>query len=151
MIYRHRFWVPASPEEVANFHRHGSNLGAITPPPILLRMGQAPEILTEGDIMSFTLWFGPLPVRWRAKIEDVHPNGFTDRQLAGPFEHWEHRHRFEPVDGGTEVIDEVHYRPRRHLFWGPFGWGMGLSLPLLFAFRGWKTRRLLNRSTSEPV
>ncbi|HRX05275.1 MAG TPA: hypothetical protein P5148_19150, partial [Anaerolineae bacterium] len=31
-----------------------------------------------------------------------------------------------------------------HPIWGPVGLGMMLNLPLLFAYRGWQTRRLLN-------
>ena len=43
----------------------------------------------------------------------------------------------------TIVTDEIDLRLRPHLLWGPVGLGMRLGLPLLFAFRAWKTRRLL--------
>ena len=49
-----------------------------------------------------------------------------------------------PIDEDqTEIIDEIGYRIKRHPFWGIVGLGMGVSLPLLFAFRAWKTRGLL--------
>ncbi len=35
---------------------------------------------------------------------------------------------------------------RRHWFWRLVGMGMWLNLPILFAYRGWKTRQLLEPS-----
>ncbi len=144
MIFRHRFRVRAPLERVADFHRRSASMAAITPPPIVVRVHAAPEALGEGDEMAFTLWLGPLPVRWRARIEAVGPDGFLDRQVAGPFARWEHRHRFEAVDAATtDVFDEIRWSPRRHVLWGPVGLAMAAGLPLLFAFRGWRTRRRL--------
>jgi ligand-binding SRPBCC domain-containing protein len=117
---------------------------AITPPPIIVRVHRAPARLGEGDEMDFTLWAGPLPLRWLARIEDASPAGFTDRQLRGPFAAWAHRHTFVRVtDEITEVVDQVAAQIKRHPFWGPVGLLMWAGLPLLFAFRGWQTRRLL--------
>jgi ligand-binding SRPBCC domain-containing protein len=94
--------------------------------------------------MDFTMWLGPLPLRWLARIEEVSPTGFTDRQLRGPFQEWIHRHTFVPVDESTTaVLDEIELKLRSHLLWGLVGLGMWLSLPLLFAYRAWKTRRLI--------
>ena len=96
--------------------------------------------------MDFTLWFGPLPIRWSASIEDVSQTGFTDRQLSGPFGAWVHRHSFVRLDDETtEVIDAITLRLKPHPLWGPVGLGFVLGLPVLFAFRGWKTRRLLEK------
>ena len=144
MIYRHSFQVSATLAQVAEFHSRAASMAAITPPPILVRMHTAPSVLADSDQMDFTMWLGPLPVRWLARIEAVSPTGFTDRQLQGPFAEWVHRHTFAAVDEQTtEVIDEVTIRLRPHPFWGAVGLGMLLGLPILFAFRGWKTRRLL--------
>jgi ligand-binding SRPBCC domain-containing protein len=94
--------------------------------------------------MDFTLWLGPLPIHWLAKIEHVKATGFTDRQLHGPFRRWVHRHTFELIDGTTTmVIDEIEFNLQVHPLWGIVGLGMWLSLPLLFAYRGWRTRQLL--------
>jgi len=60
-------------------------------------------------------------VTWRAKhfgitwkmtskiTEWDRPHRFVDEQLRGPFRSFRHVHRFEPRDGGTEMIDEVVY------------------------------------------
>jgi len=99
--------------------------------------------------MDFSLGLGPLAIRWRARIEDVSEAGFTDRQLAGPFRAWRHRHTFVALDDATtEVVDEVEASLRTHPVWLPVGLGMWLGLPFLFAFRAGRTRRLLERATS---
>jgi ligand-binding SRPBCC domain-containing protein len=147
MRFTHRFEVDAPIEDVAEFHARSSSMGAITPPPIIARVHAAPERLGEGDEMSFTLWLGPLPLRWLARIEDVGPTGFSDVQLRGPFARWEHRHDFEPLgEGRTAVHDRIEAELLRHPIWGPVGISMWLGMPLLFAFRGWRTRRLLGRT-----
>jgi ligand-binding SRPBCC domain-containing protein len=144
MIHRHNFRVAAPLEAVAAFHARPASMAAITPPPLIVRITQAPAVLCSGDKMTFTLWMGPLPVRWVAQIEEAGSEGFADRQLTGPFAEWRHQHRFMPVDGThTLVRDEVHARLRRHWLWGPVGAAMWAGLPLLFAYRGWRTRRLL--------
>lgn len=144
MIYRHRFTVQASLEAVAHFHARSASMGAITPPPVIVRVHSAPDQLSEGASMDFTLWLLLLPIRWEARIEQVAADGFVDRQIKGPFSHWEHRHQFQRLDPhSTQVIDEVHAGLSRHPGWWLVGLGMWLSLPLLFAYRGWKTRRLL--------
>ena len=144
MSYRHRFRVRAPLAQVAEFHCHSASMAAITPPPIVVRVQRAPAVLAEGDEMAFTMWLGPLPIRWLARIEAVSATGFTDRQLHGPFGEWVHRHSFVAIDENTtEVVDEISWRLRPHLLWGPVGLGMRLGLPFLFAFRGWKTKRYL--------
>jgi ligand-binding SRPBCC domain-containing protein len=149
MKYTHRFQVNASIEQVAAFHRHSASMGAITPPPIQVQIHAAPNLLNQGDEMDFTLWMGPVPIRWLALIEDVTATGFIDCQLRGPFKQWRHRHSFSALPGGsTEVLDEVEIKLASNWFWYLIGLGMWVSMPILFAYRGWKTRQLLHHSLS---
>lgn len=142
--FQHRFLVRAALERVAHFHAQSDSMRAITPPPIIVQMHAAPPELSEGDEMEFSLWFGPLPVRWKARIEQVSPTGFVDRQIEGPFKTWEHKHRFIPRgESATEVSDEIELTIRREPIWALLGIAMRISLPFLFAYRGWKTKRLL--------
>jgi ligand-binding SRPBCC domain-containing protein len=105
MMYRHSFHVQAPLTAVADFHTQSTSMGAITPLPIVVQVHHAPARLESGDKMDFTLWLGPLPVRWLAQVE-------------------------------------IELKLRPHLLWGLVGLGMWFSLPLLFAYRGWKTCRL---------
>jgi len=167
--YRHQFQVCAPLKAVTDFHARSDSMGAITPPPVIVRVHHAPSLLSEGDEMDFSLWFGPFSLRWVARIEDVvQAEGlisardslqtlseaeeivtasFADRQLCGPFDHWLHRHTFIALDETTTmVMDEIELKFRRHPLWGLVGLGMWLSLPLLFAYRAWKTRQFLDRA-----
>jgi ligand-binding SRPBCC domain-containing protein len=59
-----------------------------------------------------------------------------------------HRHSFASVDATTtEVIDEVQAELSPHWLWRIVGGGMWLTLPLLFAYRGWRTRRVLEHTS----
>jgi ligand-binding SRPBCC domain-containing protein len=147
--YQHEFIVDAPLSQVREFHRHSASMGAITPPPVIVQIHSAPEVLNEGDAMDFTMWLGPLPIRWLARIEDVSATGFVDRQIKGPFRRWDHTHTFEAVDDGqTKVYDTVEIEYSANSFWQLVGRGMKLNLPVLFAFRQWKTRRLLQRQSA---
>jgi ligand-binding SRPBCC domain-containing protein len=144
MTYSHSFLVQATQAGVARFHTEASSLGAITPPLMPMRLHYAPERMADGGEMAFTMWLGPIPVRWVARVEDVTGSGFADRQQSGPFESWVHRHTFVAEDERmTKVVDEVEAKLKRHPLWGPVGLAMWLGLPLLFAYRGWKTKQLL--------
>ncbi|MBN1966708.1 MAG: SRPBCC family protein [Anaerolineae bacterium] len=144
MIFRHTFHVQASVEAVAAFHRRSDSLQLITPPPAIVRVHHAPPELADGDEMDFTLWMGPIPVRWLARIENVTTHGFVDRQINGPFRAWVHTHTFVPLDdGSTEVRDAIEAMPGGGLWNRLLSLGMWLTLPVLFAYRGWRTRQLL--------
>lgn len=147
MKYLHRFKVRAPFSSVAAFHQQPTGMGAITPPPVRVQLHSFPEnLVPDGGEMDFTLWFGPLPIHWVAQLEDVSESGFTDRQKSGPFQAWRHRHSFNRIDDyTTEVKDEITYSLKPHLLWGPVGAAFAFSLPILFAFRGWRTRRLLEK------
>ena len=149
MIYTHRFQVRAPLAAVTKFHQQTASMGKITPPPIVVRIHEAPAQLGNGDRMAFTMWMGPLPVRWVAQFEDVTESSFVDRQVEGPFAQWVHRHSFVAIDANTtEVHDEVtvqlHESKR---WWQLVGFGMWMGLPVLFAYRAWRTRRLLEQAT----
>lgn len=118
MRYVHSFRVSAPLQAVSDFHSRSAGMAALTPPPILVQIHQAPEVLAGGDEMEFTLWLGPLPLRWVARIEDVSSTGFLDRQVRGPMSRWEHVHAFVAIDEvTTEIIDTVEVELRPHLLW----------------------------------
>lgn len=153
MNYTHKFVVDAPIADVIDFHSRSSSMGAITPPPIIAKVHSAPEILQDGDEMDFTLWLGPIPIHWLARIETVSPTSFIDAQISGPFAKWEHQHTFVARDDGkTEVHDEINAELKDNLLWKLVGLGMWSNMAVLFAFRGWKTRRILeNRNALQTA
>jgi ligand-binding SRPBCC domain-containing protein len=123
-----RFTVAAPLAAVAEFHQDTAALKKLTPPPIFAQIHQY-EPLAEGSVADFTLWFGPLPVPWRAVHTQVEPAGFTDSQLRGPLKSWQHTHRFAALAPAlTEVREHIEYEHAR-------GW-RGLFSRLLFARPG---------------
>ena len=146
MIFNHRFRVKAALSDVASFHRLAASMSAITPPPLRVQILNAPVKLSDGDEMDFSLQFGPFRLRWIARIKDVSAAGFTDQLLRGPFQEWNHRHSFNRVDTNiTEVSDQISAQLKKSFGGRLLGWGLWLGLPFLFAYRGWKTRALLEK------
>ena len=97
-VFDFRFNVDASLESVREFHRDTSALKRLTPPPTIVQLHKV-EPLGEGSVSEFTLWVGPMPLRWKAVHRDVSETGFTDIQVSGPARAWEHTHRFTPTLG----------------------------------------------------
>ncbi len=146
MQYRHTFTVQAPLAAVASFHAQSRSMGAITPPPVIVRVHRAPDDLGEGDEMAFTLWLLFLPIHWVAQIQEVTPTGFTDIQVSGPFTSWKHKHSFvKHNDTLTEVLDIVEATLSPNPIKWLIGASMWLSMPVLFAYRAWKTRKLLQQ------
>lgn len=144
MRFQRQFRVAAPRDAVAEFHRSGASLDAITPPWVPMRVESAPERLSIGDQMILRLWLGPLPVRWVARIDGMTESGFVDRQVSGPFASWVHRHEFvSHPDDTTEVRDDIEAELGDGFTNRLIGLAMWVGLPVLFAYRRWKTRRLL--------
>jgi ligand-binding SRPBCC domain-containing protein len=145
--FSRRFRVNAPLSKVSAFHHDSRALRDLTPPPVFVQFHNV-EPLGEGSLADFTLWLGPLPVRWAARHTEVDPRrGFTDTQERGPFKSWVHRHSFEVVDDRqTDVIDTIEAQPGDHPLWGLVSRLMWLNLPVLFAYRAWKTRRACEAS-----
>lgn len=147
MKFRHTFRVHAAQELVDSFHRNPQILRSITPLPIIVQFHHV-EPIYEGSSVDFTLWFGPIPVRWVAGHSRVGKDkGFVDEQIRGPFKRWVHQHVFEPLGPHTtEVVDEIEADLRLHPWWLLVGVMMWITLPILFAYRAWKTRRMIERA-----
>lgn len=142
--YKHRTLVKAPLERVAEFYADSSSLKRLTPPPIIVKFHEIQQI-GDGSKTDFTMWFGPIPIRWVAIHSNVLPlNGFTDIQDSGPFQKWMHRHSFHSLDtDSTEIIDEIQAEYKNHPIWGLIGRFMWINLPILFGYRAWATRQAL--------
>jgi ligand-binding SRPBCC domain-containing protein len=100
--------------------------------------------LAEDSRANFTIWAGPIPLHWEAVHTNVSDQGFTDTQIKGPYQYWVHSHQFISISPETtEIIDEVSAHYGKGLFWGLVTRLMWLSMPFLFAYRSWRTRKAL--------
>lgn len=107
--FDYKFLVKAPLEAVSRFHHDTRILKKLTPPPIFCQIHSF-EPLSEGSVAEFTLWFGPIPVRWTAVHTQVSRNGFTDTQQKGPMQSWQHTHRFTAVAPHiTQVHEHIAY------------------------------------------
>lgn len=139
--FHHAFTVDAPLADVHAFHHTTEALRHLTPPPIFARVHRF-EPLAEGSLAEFTLWFGPLPLRWQAIHSDVGSHGFTDTQLKGPLRTWQHVHQFTALGPErTRIADHITYTHHAGL--------RGLLTRLLFARPGllylFTMRKLLTR------
>jgi ligand-binding SRPBCC domain-containing protein len=140
-IFDFKFTVAAPVTAVANFHNDTRILKKLSPPPILVQIHRF-EPLGQGSEAEFTLWFGPLPLRWLAVHSNVSASGFTDTQAKGPLQHWQHTHRFTAVSPiKTEVHEQIDYSHKPGL--------AGLLTRILFnkpgLFALFTARKLLTR------
>ncbi len=144
-VFEYSFTVRAPVEAVARFHQDTRALRRLSPPPMFVQLHRV-EPLGEGSVSEFTLWLGPLPLRWQAVHSDVDPTrGFTDTQARGPLRRWRHTHRFEPVDETTTRVTEYVEYDHADGLSGAFTRLLFAPAALrgLFGYRRWVTRRAL--------
>ena len=115
------------------------NVARVTPRALHLRLLTPCSALHAGAVLDFrAIWLGVLPVRWRTYVREYDPPyRFVDVQVRGPWERWEHRHRFLDGDGGTWVEDRVTYR----LPLGPLGRTLHAALVHRQLHRAWAFRQ----------
>jgi ligand-binding SRPBCC domain-containing protein len=147
-IYEKRSVMKTNMATMIAFHEDPGALSRLSPPPIFTRLNRDErKSLTEGEL-EFTLWFGPVPIRWLAQHQPgPTDNSFADLMLRGPLAYWRHEHIFEPVNGGVALIDRVTlaHKPglpgllTRLMF-------DGLPLQMLFFYRHLRTRMAVGRA-----
>ena len=142
-LFEYHSIIPAPVEHVLAFHAAPNALRQLTMPPTRISIqADRRRSLTEGEI-AFTLWLGPIPVRWVAEhAPGPNETSFTDRMVRGPVAFWEHEHIIQPHPDGAELIDRIRYahRPGLRGLFTRLVFGRA-ALRLLFAYRHWRTRR----------
>ncbi|NDJ55262.1 MAG: hypothetical protein GYB68_19495 [Chloroflexi bacterium] len=149
-IFDYSFTVDAPLKAVRDFHHDTSVLKKLTPPPIIMQLHEF-EPLGEGSIARFTMWLGPIPLRFKAVHSDVSINGFTDTLLTSPLAAWQHTHRFVAIDEqSTSVQEHIEYEHNKglvglftRLMFSPIG------LRFLFFYRSLVTRRGTRSSSTQ--
>ncbi len=144
--FSYYFTVRAPLQAVCDFHHDTSALKKLTPPPTIVQLIDI-EPLCEGSVSKFTLWVGPLPLRWTAVHRNVSLHGFTDIQIAGPAKKWEHTHTFISLSQKmTEIREQIEYEHKSG-FWGIVTRLLFSkpNLTLMFTYRKLATRWYLRK------
>lgn len=105
-------WLPLPIEAVFKFFSQASNLEKITPPWLNFRILSAPAgDLKQGSVIDYRLKIHKVPLFWRTEISSWNPPcEFTDTQIKGPYQFWQHTHSFSALGSGTLMKDKVIYR-----------------------------------------
>lgn len=134
-------------EKMIAFHQDPKALSILTPPPIFVQLRRDNRVAFDEGELEFTLWFGPIPIRWVARHEQgptVH--SFADRMISGPMAYWRHEHIFQPQGDEVILIDRVTLAHKagvsglltRLIF-------DGIPLRILFFYRHLRTRWIVEK------
>jgi uncharacterized protein len=104
--------VPHPPTAVFDWHARPGAFARLAPPWDGTRVIARQGTIRDGDRATLKIPFGPLRLTWEAEHYDFQSGrSFRDRQVRGPFAHWQQHHFFEADGtGGCVVRDEVDYR-----------------------------------------
>ncbi|MBT7191440.1 MAG: SRPBCC family protein [Anaerolineae bacterium] len=110
-LYRQQI-VPASLDEVWAYFATPQNLNEMTPDDMKFEIVHGGEgKMFQGQLVEYRVQFMPLiKSLWLTEIAQVKEGSyFVDEQRIGPYSLWYHEHRFEAVEGGTQITDQVSY------------------------------------------
>lgn len=144
--YMKKSFINCSKEQLFDFHLNTQNLAEITPKDIkldLLTHNFTPKQSSTLEIKS-TKYF--IPTYWKIEILKLErPCILIDKALESPFKSWIHQHRFEEIDGKTQLTDIIDFEM-------PFGLIGKLIEPFIlkdlekmFTFRHEKTKQILEK------
>jgi ligand-binding SRPBCC domain-containing protein len=142
-------WVSAPRDRVFPFFMDAGNLQALTPPWLHFEvLTPPPLIMRDGLTIVYRIRLHGVPLRWTSLIAAFDPpRGFVDRQIAGPYRHWTHTHRFFEERGGTRMTDQVDFDV-------PFRWLAGAlvarELKGIFTYRHEAFLRLFDEPPPWP-
>jgi ligand-binding SRPBCC domain-containing protein len=139
--------MPASAEEVYQFHMEADALERLTPPweksRVVARTGSIEE---PGSRVTLRVKVGPFAQDWVAEHKEfLKGRMFRDAMVSGPFRKWEHTHEFvAESENSSWLADRVEYE-------FPLGWlgkllGGGYTrgrLERMFRYRHRKTEQEL--------
>lgn len=143
--------ISAPVEALREWHFRPGAFGRLNPPWEKARVISEPGPLVDGFRAVIEIQAGPLKKRWIADHE-ITSDGFIDRQVSGPFAHWEHHHQFEAIGPkASRLTDSITFRlplgaPGR-IFGEAF---VRKKLERMFHYRHAVTRADLARSGENP-
>ncbi len=104
--------MPVNIGKVFQFFCDVKNLQRITPPGLNFKILTPLQVeILDGTMIDYQMSLFKIPFLWRSKISLWNPPfEFMDTQLKGPYNMWEHTHRFYEENGKTTIEDNVIYR-----------------------------------------
>ena len=102
----------ASLEDIWAFFSTPANLNIITPDNLVFEITSSslPQIY-PGQIITYRIELFP-NIKWPWVTEITHVQEgryFVDEQRFGPYAFWHHKHFFEAIPEGVQMIDHIHY------------------------------------------
>ncbi|MFZ5623952.1 MAG: TIGR01777 family oxidoreductase [Gemmatimonadota bacterium] len=130
--------LPVPAEEVYKWHTRPGALERLTPPWDQVEVVEGAGGVEDGGRVTLRVHVGPVARSWVARYRDVHPGRqFVDEQIEGPFSHWVHTHRMEPLGpDASRLVDHIEFMP-------PFGTlgaaaGLWIVKPRLERLLAWR-------------
>lgn len=125
--------MPVSADALFAWHERPGAFERLTPGFMPAKVLSRSGGITDGSRVVLGIPVGPVTTKWEMEHRGyVAGREFRDVQRSGPFAHWEHIHRMDPVSATTSVLDD---RITYALPLPPFG----------DAVAGWFTRDKLER------
>lgn len=144
--FTYRSRIPAPAYAVFRWHARPDALEKLTPPWEQVSVLERSGGIQNGGRVALLVGDWPLQVRWVAEHFDyIEGRQFRDRQVSGPFAHWDHTHLVTP-DGPDAcwLEDRIEYAlPFAPLGRLLAGWLVRRKLARLFEYR--------HRVTTEEV
>ena len=103
--------INRSINDVFDFFKSPENLSELTPKKLnFVILTPTPIKMKDGQLIDYTITLFGKKIHWRTMITDyVDREMFVDQQIKGPYLLWHHKHQFNEIDNGVEMIDEVNY------------------------------------------
>jgi ligand-binding SRPBCC domain-containing protein len=141
--FKHSSVINVPVEVVWEFHQRADVVKLLIPPWQPIQAIRREGGLAIGAKTEFRLFLGPLSSTWIARLTECQEfRFFTEEQISGPFEFWQHQHKFEPENAKTRLTDEISFSlPGGESVDFVSGWLIKSQLEGMFRYRHQVTRR----------
>lgn len=150
-VLHRRQWIPEDIENTWQFFSAEKNLETITPPWLQFKVRKKDtDTIETGSHIDYDLKIHGIPVHWRSKILDFQPQKqFRDVQIKGPYQVWDHLHKFKKLGKGTLIEDYIRYKLPVGLVGNLFGLPIvQRDVKQIFNFRQNKLKELFKKAAS---